>query len=151
MNVESIKAGDKVKLVKKYPDNYLNPPFVEGELVIGEVYTIKRVYPVDHTYRYALEGTGYCVSEDMLEVVGGEEVVSVPISKQSVLDIQEGGNHYKICGIQPVEYIHANNLGYFEGNVLKYVTRHKDKNGVEDIKKAIHYCQLILKLQYGVE
>lgn len=148
MNVESIKAGDKVKLVKKYPDD--GTPFDNGELILGEVYTVIYVYPDTHTYRYGLENTDYCVSEDMLELVG-EEVESVPISKQSVLDIQEGGNHYKICGIQPVEYIHANNLGYFEGNVVKYVTRHKDKNGVEDIKKAIHYCQLILKLQYGVE
>lgn len=66
------------------------------------------------------------------------------------LEDQVGGDHYKSLSIQPVEYIHANNLGYFEGNVIKYVTRHNAKgNGVADIKKAIHYCQLILQLQYG--
>lgn len=68
---------------------------------------------------------------------------------QSVLSVQEGGDHYKKCGIQPIEYIHANGLDYFQGNVVKYVTRHKDKNGKEDIKKAIHYLNLILEMQYN--
>lgn len=67
----------------------------------------------------------------------------------SALDKQVSGNHYKGCKIQPIEYIHANGLDYFQGNVVKYVTRHKDKNGKADIEKAIHYLELILELQYG--
>ena len=67
----------------------------------------------------------------------------------SALDVQEGGNHYKSLVIQPVEYIHKNNLDYFQGNVIKYITRHKSKNGAEDVRKALHYCQLVLELQYG--
>lgn len=67
----------------------------------------------------------------------------------SALDKQVSGNHYKDCGIQPIEYIHANGLDYFQGNVVKYVTRHKSKNGKADIEKAIHYLELILELQYG--
>lgn len=67
------------------------------------------------------------------------------------LDVQVAGDHYKGLAIQPVEYIHANNLDYFQGNVVKYVTRHKSKNGADDLRKAIHYCQLALKLQYGVD
>lgn len=70
-------------------------------------------------------------------------------SAPSALDKQVSGNHYKDCGIQPIEYIHANGLDYFQGNVVKYVTRHKDKNGKADIEKAIHYLELILELQYG--
>lgn len=66
----------------------------------------------------------------------------------SALDIQVGGEHYKSKGIQPVEYINANDLDFFQGNVVKYVTRHKDKNGAQDIKKAIHYLQMILEFQY---
>jgi hypothetical protein len=66
----------------------------------------------------------------------------------SALDKQVSGNHYKDKGIQPIVYIHANNLGFCEGNVIKYVTRHKDKNGAADIKKAIHYLELLLELQY---
>jgi hypothetical protein len=68
----------------------------------------------------------------------------------SALDLQVGGDHYKGCGIQPVEYIHANNLGYLEGNVIKYITRHRTKGeGRKDIEKAIHYAQLILELEYN--
>lgn len=69
----------------------------------------------------------------------------------SALDVQEGGNHYKDLKIQPVEYIHANGLDFFQGNVVKYATRHKAKNGEQDIRKAIHYLNLILELQYGVK
>lgn len=61
---------------------------------------------------------------------------------------QEGGHHYKNCGIQPIEYIYANRLGYCEGNVVKYVTRHKVKNGKQDILKAIHYLELLLEMEY---
>lgn len=67
----------------------------------------------------------------------------------SALDRQEGGNHYKAMKIQPVEFIVANNLGYCEGNVIKYVCRHQAKNGVEDIDKAIHYLQLLKEQVYG--
>lgn len=68
---------------------------------------------------------------------------------KKALDTQQGGNHYKDLAIQPVEYIFHNRLEYLEGNVVKYVTRHRNKNGAEDIRKAIHYCQLILELQYA--
>ena len=57
---------------------------------------------------------------------------------------QVGGNHYKMP-IQPIEFIVRNDIPYREGNVIKYVTRHKSKNGAEDIKKAIHYLEMILK------
>lgn len=62
---------------------------------------------------------------------------------------QVGGSHYNNKAIQPIDYILENKLGYCEGNVVKYVTRHKDKNGAEDIKKAIHYLQFILANDYG--
>jgi hypothetical protein len=66
----------------------------------------------------------------------------------SALDKQVAGVHYKDKGIQPIVYIHANDLGFCEGNVIKYVTRHKEKNGAADIKKAIHYLELLLELEY---
>lgn len=71
--------------------------------------------------------------------------------EQSALAVQVGGTHYKDFAIQPVEYIHANKLGFCEGNVVKYITRHAAKNGADDIRKVIHYCQLLLELQYGVK
>ena len=66
----------------------------------------------------------------------------------SALTEQAGGSHYKGMAIQPIEYIMANQLDYLQGNVVKYISRHKAKNGAEDIRKAIHYCSLILELQY---
>jgi hypothetical protein len=71
-------------------------------------------------------------------------------SSTDPLTKQVGGSHYKSCGIQPVEYIHANDLNYFEGNVIKYITRHRTKgDGRKDIEKVIHYAELILQLEYG--
>lgn len=80
---------------------------------------------------------------------GKENSVEPNPSKPSSLTVQEGGDHYKTLKIQPVEYIVANNLSFLQGNVVKYITRYKQKNGEEDIKKVIHYCQLILELEYG--
>jgi hypothetical protein len=67
----------------------------------------------------------------------------------SALDKQESGNHYKDKGIQPIIYIHANNLGFCEGNVVKYVTRWRDKGGEADLRKAIHYLELLIELETG--
>lgn len=58
---------------------------------------------------------------------------------------QEGGSHYKDCAIQPIEFIFANNIGFAEGNVVKYVTRWKSKGGVGDLKKARHYLDLLIE------
>ena len=52
--------------------------------------------------------------------------------------------HYTSGGIQPIEYIDANKLGYYEGNILKYITRYKMKNGVEDLRKAQWYLERLI-------
>lgn len=62
---------------------------------------------------------------------------------------QEGGDHYKKCAIQPIEFIFANNIGFAEGNVVKYVTRWKSKGGVADLKKARHYLDLLIESVEG--
>ncbi len=66
----------------------------------------------------------------------------------SALDKQVEGDHYKSVKIQPIQYIHANGLGFMEGNVVKYVTRHKNKNKRKDLEKAIHYLELLIELEY---
>ena len=63
----------------------------------------------------------------------------------SAFDKQVDGTHYKECAIQPIQYIVKNGLGFLEGNVIKYVTRHKQKNGKSDVQKAIHYLELLLE------
>lgn len=52
--------------------------------------------------------------------------------------------HYTSGGIQPIEYIDANKLGYYEGNILKYITRYKMKNGIEDLQKAKWYLERLI-------
>jgi len=65
------------------------------------------------------------------------------------LSEQIGGDHYRQGSIQPIEYIHANDMDFFSGNVVKYITRWKYKNGIEDLKKAKHYIDLLMEQEYG--
>lgn len=69
------------------------------------------------------------------------------VEKKSALDVQEGGGHYKSKGIQPVEYAYRNNLGFIESNVVKYVSRWKEKNGIQDLKKARHYLDILIEFE----
>ena len=66
-------------------------------------------------------------------------------------DQQIGGDHYKGCGIQPIEYIHANKLDFIQGCVVKYITRFREKNGLEDLEKIKHYIDLLIQLEYTEE
>ena len=65
----------------------------------------------------------------------------------SALKEQVGGGHYKDMVIQPVEFIHRNRIGYMEGNAIKYLCRWRSKNGIEDLKKAKHYIDLLIALE----
>jgi hypothetical protein len=68
-------------------------------------------------------------------------------SAMNATDKQVGGNHYKDLPIQPIEYIHANAMGYMEGNVVKYISRWRKKNGLADLEKAKHYIELLIELE----
>lgn len=63
-------------------------------------------------------------------------------------DTQVGGSHYASMAIQPAEYIHKNSIGFLAGNTIKYVSRYKDKNGRQDLEKAIHCLQLLIAMEY---
>ena len=63
----------------------------------------------------------------------------------SAKDYQIGGSHYKNKGIQPIEYIMSNGLGFCEGNVIKYISRWRDKNGLDDLLKAKHYLEFLIE------
>jgi hypothetical protein len=81
------------------------------------------------------------MSDGMTEMYMEEEATA--------LQKQVGGAHYAEMAIQPIEFITANDLSFLEGNIIKYVCRHKKKNGANDIKKAMHYCELLLQMEYG--
>jgi hypothetical protein len=65
----------------------------------------------------------------------------------SSLDIQVGGSHYKDMAIQPIEFIMKNNIGFMEGNAIKYISRWRSKGGVEDLKKARHYLDMLIEFE----
>jgi hypothetical protein len=66
-------------------------------------------------------------------------------AKAKANDRQEGGDHYQNKAIQPWDYIISNNIGYLEGNIIKYVSRYKEKHGLEDLKKARHYLDKLIE------
>ena len=63
----------------------------------------------------------------------------------SANDKQVGGNHYQLASIQPWDFIISHNLGFLEGNIIKYVTRWKEKDGVKDLEKALHYLEKLIE------
>jgi len=65
----------------------------------------------------------------------------------SAFDTQVGGDHYKKMGIQPMEYITKNNMPFADGCIIKYVTRWRFKGGIEDLKKAKHFIDLLIELE----
>jgi hypothetical protein len=82
-----------------------------------------------------------------MESTPEEEEVLQQMLKDSALNTQVGGGHYKDKAIQPIIYIHANNLGFCEGNVVKYITRWREKNGIADLEKAKHYIELLIEME----
>jgi hypothetical protein len=68
---------------------------------------------------------------------------------QPALATQVGGGHYKGYAIQPVEFCMKNKLDYCQSNIIKYVVRFRDKNGLEDLKKAKHYLEMLMEMEYG--
>ncbi len=63
----------------------------------------------------------------------------------TILGTQVGGDHYTRQKIQPIQYIWANNLGFSEGNAVKYLTRWKLKGGIKDLEKAAHHINLLIE------
>lgn len=87
---------------------------------------------------------GRIIPEDAFEVPAPPPA---PPPAKTPLDLQVGGGHYKTMVIQPVEYITKNNLGYCEANVVKYISRWRDKGGKKDLEKAKHYIDLLIQLE----
>ena len=85
--------------------------------------------------------------DDYLYDDGINQWVRVDNPKPSPLTEQVGGSHYKNLAIQPVEFIHKNGLNFIEGAVVKYICRWRNKNGVEDLKKARHYLDMLIEME----
>lgn len=75
-----------------------------------------------------------------------DSIKKIEPTKQNPNDIQVGGDHYKGEAIQPWDFIISNELGFLEGNVIKYVTRWKKKDGLRDLEKARHYLDKLISV-----
>lgn len=69
----------------------------------------------------------------------------------SALDTQEGGNHYKDMAIQPMTYSMKNKLDPCQHTAIKYISRFRDKDGIKDLRKAIHCIEMLIEFEYGSE
>lgn len=88
--------------------------------------------------------TDYLDNAECDEVVIEEELLAV-----NPLKVQVGGSHYKEGSIQPAEYAHANALDPIQRDIVKYITRFRDKGGISDLKKIVHYTQILSFQEYG--
>lgn len=73
------------------------------------------------------------------------------LTKQIGSEDYTTGRGYKDMKIQVVEYCHANNIGFMEGCIIKYVSRYKFKNKKKDLEKAKHFLEMLIELEYGGE
>ncbi len=83
-----------------------------------------------------------------VELKRSTDIIVSPETEVVPLDIQIGGSHYKDFPIQPLEFCQRNQLNYCESNAIKYLCRHRKKGGAQDLRKAIHYIQCLLEIEY---
>lgn len=81
---------------------------------------------------------------------GESALCASPKEAANPLSEQVAGSHYKDMTIQPVEFCMRNNLNFCQSSAIKYICRYKNKNGVQDIDKAIHFLQILKHLEYGI-
>jgi hypothetical protein len=101
----------------------------------------------DYVYQLRLK---WNKEKQVVKVAQGKTVVQQVITV-TPNDVQVGGSHYKEQDIQPWDAIHAWGLGFFSGNVVKYVARHHKKGGVDDLRKARHYLDKLIELHTKVK
>ena len=74
-------------------------------------------------------------------------MTSIDFEVKNPLKEQVGGDHYSKLAIQPAVYSERNKLSYLQGTIIKYVTRYKDKGGIEDLSKAMHSIKILIELE----
>ncbi len=125
------------------------PAYITGQLyfAVKNPQVGDTVYALQDGWSVAFDNTAQLTADQLVTAARFDQAASS--DTVTATDRQIGGDHYKSLKIQPIEYIDANNMPYLEGNVVKYVTRHASKNGVQDIDKAIHYLELIKQMRYA--
>ena len=150
LKANKFRVGDKVQVIE---DNNTAAWFYVGtQYILGEIVNVVSYYsgPV-----YLVKVEGYTgVHDNGAFKFRNKHLKLVNQCKEETqtynpLIAQEGGGHYKNRSIQPLEYTMQNNLSFCEGNVVKYISRYKSKNGIEDLAKVIHYTLLSAYEEYG--
>ena len=143
LKTNKFRVGDEVEIVKL--DKTIQ--HFGGEDVVAPLGTTSFVTYVNVTgEEVEIDADVYSYHADDLDLV---KSAGVKAQTYNPLIAQEGGGHYKNRGIQPLEYTMKNNLSFCEGNVVKYISRYKSKNGIEDLAKVIHYALLASYEEYG--
>lgn len=150
--VNKFKVGDVVELISLInTDN--DHGVVEGMLNVGDRAFVEccdgyTVFLKDDSFFYHVQDFKLIKSIDEINTSHND---SIKKTLYSPLVAQQAGDHYKKRGIQPIEYGLANNLSFPQVNVVKYITRHEDKNGLDDLAKSIHYHFFEALRVYGEE
>ena len=143
LKTNKFKVGDEVEIVKL--DKTIKH-FGGAGGILSPIGTKTYITYVDVTGKeIEIDKDNYSYHASDLVLVNGKEETQT----YNPLVAQEGGGHYKDRGIQPLEYTMQNNLSFCEGNVVKYISRYKSKNGIEDLAKVIHYALLASYEEYG--
>ena len=150
LKANKFRVGDKVQVIE---DNNTTAWFnVETQYILGDIVKVVS-YCSDPVYLVKVEGY-IGVHDNGAFKFRNKHLKLVNQCKEETqtynpLIAQEGGGHYKNRGIQPLEYTMQNNLSFCEGNVVKYISRYKSKNGIEDLAKVVHYALLASYEEYG--
>jgi hypothetical protein len=109
--------------------------------------SVAKKYSISSSYAYKLQERARVTTEiEAMEESYAAEPEPERIA--TALDVQVGGDHYKKFPIQPVEFIHANGIPFIEGNIIKYIVRWREKNGIKDLEKVKHYVDLLIDLEH---
>ena len=148
--VNKFKVGDVVEIVS-LSNSVRRFGGADWLLPIGSISRIECVHSIDEVSLQ--DGLHYDTEDLKLATKETTNSSNEPIKKTlySPLTVQQSGDHYKKKGIQPIEYGLANNLSFPQVNVVKYITRHEDKNGLDDLAKSIHYHFFEALRVYGEE
>lgn len=125
--------------------------------VCEEMYKIGDSFIVDDTSSlYVYDSSGYTYSKSDLKKDTTQDITDHVFgegtdNKKKASETQIAGNHYSKLKIQPMRYALENELNYGQANAVKYITRYKDKNGIEDLKKAIHCIELLIEFEESVD
>ena len=143
------KVGDKVKVVDIGCISQATSDIKVGD--VGVITYVDSDYEMS-PYRVEFDDDYWWFTDKCIELVS-DDVDNITENthnkKYNPLVVQQSGNHYKNGKIQPIEYSERNNLSMCQGNIVKYITRHKEKNGIDDLAKVVHYALLEALFVYG--